>query len=85
MKGNVSRCRKCGREIGIITQGIYRKMLVDAEAVPVIADSLGEDFVRIDGSKVRAREAKIGTENELDLRKVEYAYRQHSRTCGVER
>ena len=49
------RCRKCGQEIAIIQERLYRKIIVDAEAVRVVADPEGIDFVRIDGSKVRAR------------------------------
>ena len=74
----VKRCRICGRPVGVIEWGIYRKVIVDAEAVEVIADPYGEEFVRIDGSKVRAREAEPGTIG------YEYAYRPHRRTCGVE-
>lgn len=49
----VTKCRKCGRPVSVITYGIYRKVLVDAKAVEVIADPEGEEFVRHDGSKVR--------------------------------
>ena len=47
-----------------------------AEAMRVVADPEGIDFVRIDGSKVRAR---IAPE---DLEGAEYAYRPHARSCG---
>lgn len=67
----MSPCRKCGRMVDVITWGIYRKVLVDAEAVEVIADPQGEQFVRIDGSKIRATEAAAGTIG------AEYAYRPH--------
>lgn len=72
------RCRKCGREVAVITWGVYRKILVDAEAVDVVPDQHGEEFVRIDGSKVRGREAEIGTIG------TEPAYRPHRKTCGVD-
>ena len=72
----ISRCRKCGREIGIITWGIYRKALVDVEAVLVTPDPLGEDYVRIDGSKIRGREIEYESKEP-----AEPAYRQHRKTC----
>ena len=72
------KCRKCGREIFIITWGIYRKVIVDAEALDVIPDPYGEEFVRFDGSKIRGVEAEIGT------LQTEPAYRPHRKTCGVE-
>ena len=78
MKDTVIQCRKCGRPVSMIEWGIYRKVIVDAEAVEVIADPYGEEFVRIDGSKVRARAAEPGTIG------CEYAYRPHRKTCGVE-
>lgn len=68
---SMNKCRKCGREIGIITWGIYRKVLVDAEAVEVIADRKGQEFIRIDGTKVQAREAQPEEAG------AEYAYRPH--------
>lgn len=70
------RCRKCGQEIAIIQERLYRKIIVDAEAVRVVADPEGIDFVRIDGSKVRARIAPEDAEG------AEYAYRPHARSCG---
>ena len=78
MKDGINVCRKCGREIGVITWGIYRKVIVDATAVDVTPDPGGEDFVRIDGSKIRGREAAFGTVP------TEPAYRPHRKTCGVE-
>ena len=69
-------CRKCGKPIAIITWGIYRKAVVDPEAVWVTADPDGEEYVRIDGSKVTATPAghtiTVGAEP---------AYRQHRKTC----
>ena len=80
MKEEIRICRKCGRPVSVITYGVYRKVLVDAEAVTVMADICGEQFIRIDGSKVRAREVPISEESRM----VEYAYRPHRKTCGVE-
>lgn len=78
MKGDsFKRCRICGQKVGIIAWGVYRKALVNATAVMVVADPEGEEFIRIDGSKVRAREADIGTIQ------AEPAYRLHRKTCGV--
>ena len=77
MKGNsFKRCRYCGKPVGIITEGIYRKVLVDDEAVMVKADPRGQTFVRIDGSKIIGRE--VGT-----MEGGEPAYRPHRRSCGV--
>lgn len=72
------RCRVCGQRIGIITWGIYRKAIVNAAAVMVVPDPEGEEFIRIDGSKVLAREAEIGAIQ------AEPAYRLHRKTCGVQ-
>ena len=74
-RDTVTKCKFCGKPIGIITWGIYRKVVVDAEAVDVVTDEEGEEFVRIDGSKVRGREAEIGTVGS------EPAYRIHRRNC----
>ena len=79
MKGDsFKRCRVCGKPIGIITWGVYRKEIVDAEAVMVVPDPEGEQFMRMDGSKVMAREADY----EIDY--AEPAYRPHRKTCGIE-
>ena len=61
MKETIHSCRYCGQPIIVVTWGIYRKVVADAEAVEVIADPAGEEFVRIDGTKLRAREAEPGT------------------------
>ena len=74
------RCRICGKKIGIITQGIYRKVIVDADPVEVIADPEGQTFVRIDGSKVIGVVADFYEDNRVD---AEYAYRPHRRSCEV--
>ena len=76
MRDAIQKCRFCGKPIAVITFGIYRKNVVDAEAVDVVPDPNGEDFVRIDGSKIRGREAEIGTIG------TEPAYRIHGRSCG---
>ena len=77
---NVYTCKFCGKKIGVITYGVYRKAVVDAEAVMVAASEEGEEFVRIDGSKIRGVELPF-------LQNVEGvgepAYRLHRRTCGV--
>ena len=72
----INRCRKCGKPIGIITWGIYRKEVVDAEAVMVVPDPAGEQYMRMDGSKVMAREA------DYEIDHAEPAYRPHRKTCG---
>ena len=73
------RCRICGKKIGIITQGIYRKCLVDADAVEIVADPEGETFVRIDGCKVIGKEIEPG----IIQAGTEWAYRPHRRSCEV--
>ena len=76
MKDNgVRTCRFCGKQIAVITWGVYRKVVVDAAAVMVEADPDGEEFVRIDGRKIRGREAEIGTIG------TEPAYRAHRKNC----
>lgn len=83
MKGeSFKNCRFCGRKIGIITWGVYRKIVVDAEAVEIVPDAEGEEFVRIDGSKVRGRERDMKSLD--DMGRAEWAYRPHRKTCGVD-
>ena len=78
MKGDgIKRCKWCGKEIAVITYGIYRKCVVDAEAVDVYADIDGEEYVRIDGSKVRGFEAGLDC-----VFQTEPAYRLHRMSCG---
>ena len=71
-------CKFCGKQIGIITYGVYRKAVVDAEAVMVKADEFGEEFVRVDGTKIRGREVDFDS-----CEIAEPAYRLHRKTCGV--
>jgi hypothetical protein len=78
MKNDIHSCRFCGKKIGIITWGVYRKVVVDAEAVMIEPDPEGEIFIRIDGSKVKGRE--VGYEEAVT---AEQAYRPHRKTCGV--
>lgn len=79
MKDSFRPCRKCGKPVAVITWGVYRKILVDAEAVDVVPDPHGEEFVRIDGSKIRGREVPM--ESAYDY---EAAYRPHRKTCGAD-
>ena len=79
MKNNkVKICRQCGKEICIIPQRMYRSVIVDAEAVEVVADRLGDEFIRFDGTKVKAREIKP---DEI-VKGAEFAYRPHRKACG---
>ena len=75
MKENVMKCRFCGKNVMVITWGVYRKIVVDAEAVMVACDPEGEEYVRYDGSKVRAREVPYESGEP-----AEPAYRPH-RDC----
>lgn len=70
-------CRKCGKPIAVISEKIYKSILVDADPVWIIAEESGEKFVSHDGKWIRGREA--------DLKKIEDllaepAYRPHR--CG---
>ena len=81
MKDNetVSLCRKCGRPVCVIEARAYRKILVDADPHYIVPDAEGEIYVRIDGSKMRGREADYeGNETAYP------AYRMHRETCGVD-
>lgn len=77
MKKAEQICKKCGKPISIITWGIYRKSIVDAEPVWVRADANGEEYVRIDGCKLKALPVEIDGEG-----KAEPAYRLHGKSCG---
>lgn len=68
----INKCRRCGKEVGIITWGIYRKVLVDMEVFMVVPDADGEIYVRIDGSKLRG---KVSAEDLPE--RAEPAYRPH--------
>lgn len=72
MKDTFRLCRKCGRPVAVIERGIYRKILVDAEAVMVAHDTSGREYVRIDGSKVLGLE--VAYDSAVD---AEPAYRPH--------
>ena len=71
MKDNFRLCRKCGRPVGVISPALYKNILVDAEAVEVVPDKMGDIFIRIDGSKIRGRVAEFTESGK------EYCYRQH--------
>ena len=78
----VKICKHCGKEILIITKRLYRYITVDAEAVEVVPDPKGEQFIRfMDGSKIKARpismDEAIALERGSGKNVVEYAYRQH--------
>ena len=71
MRNAMKICRKCGQMIDIIERGIYRKTVVDAVPYYVKADPAGEQFLRIDGSKVMAKEVPFETEG------TETVYKPH--------
>ena len=77
MKDSFKTCKFCGKKIGIITWGVYRKIVVDADAVLVKADKEGEEFVRIDGSKIRGIEVPYERSDDS-----EPAYRPHRKNCS---
>ena len=71
-KGNgVQLCRKCGKPIGIISERVYRKVVVDAVPYYVAPDPEGEQFLRIDGTKIQAKEMPFEKEG------TEPAYKPH--------
>ena len=74
----IKNCKHCGQPVMVIEWGIYRKVLVDAESVNVRPDPHGEEYVRIDGSKVRGFAVPIDEPN------TEPAYCPHARSCGLE-
>ena len=81
-KDSFKRCRKCGKMIGIIRERAYRKILVDAEAVLVMPDKLGDTFIQVDVRKLKGREADFEEKAAYGVPGgPEYAYRPHS--CGV--
>ena len=80
-RDSFKRCRVCGKRIGIITQGIYRKVVVDETPVEVIPDENGDSYIRIDGSKMIGREAEPG-EIQMD---TEWVYRPNRRSCRMEK
>ena len=80
MKDNVKTCRFCGKQIAIITWGIYRKVVVDAQAVMVEPNPEGDQYVRIDGSKVKGFEVDFISDGH-----AEPAYRMHDKVCGLEK
>ena len=81
----VKTCRKCGKLIGIIECGIYRKIVVDAEAVLVMTDgAANEKFVDVTGRKIVGREADFEEQASYGVPGgPEYAYRPHK--CGGSR
>lgn len=52
-RDSFKRCKHCGRMIGIIRVNAYKKIIVDADPVTVHQDRLGDEYIRIDGSRMR--------------------------------
>ena len=79
MKDTFKTCRECGAQVAVIERALYRKILVDAEAVPVRISSKGQEFIRVDGSKVKGIPMEIfePLNYELNPDEIEYAYRPH--------
>ena len=73
-KSTDMKCRGCGRTVWLMQYGVYRKAIVDSEPVYVVADPNGEQYLRVNGIKVQAREVPTETEN------AELVYRPHR--CG---
>ena len=68
---DMKACRKCGQMIDIITLGIYRKTVVDAVPYYVKPDPAGEQFLRVDGTKIQAKEMPFEEDG------TEPAYKPH--------
>ena len=78
MKDTFRLCRKCGRPVGVLHVRAYRSIIIDAEAMLVMPDRLGDTFIRIDGSKIRARKAEYDEQAQYGEEDgPEYAYRPH--------
>ena len=75
MKDTFRLCRKCGKPVAVIERGLYRKILVDAEAVMVAPHTSGREYVRIDGSKIRGLE--VAFDSVMSVVNAEPAYRPH--------
>ena len=77
-RDSFKKCKCCGQLIGIIKERAYRKIIVDAEAVLVMPDKLGDSFIRVDGTKIRGREADFEEKAAFGIPGgPEYAYRPH--------
>ena len=74
MKDTFRLCRECGRPVAVIERGLYRKILVDASPVDMFPDEHGEEFIRLDGSKMRAVPADRWDD---DRKEAEYVFRPH--------
>ena len=72
MRDTFGTCRKCGMPVAVIERGLYRKILVDAEAVLIAPHTSGREYVRIDGSKIKGLE--VAYDSVVD---AEPAYRPH--------
>ena len=79
MKETFSTCRECGAKVAVIERAVYRKILVDAEAVPVRVSSKGQDFIRYTGDKVKGIPMEIfePLNYAVDPSEVVYVYRPH--------
>lgn len=73
----IRTCRVCGKQVAIIKWRFYHSAVVDPFPVMVKADPAGEDYVRVDGSKVKAVEVPYES-----TEPAEPAYRMHRKTCG---
>lgn len=74
----IKYCRKCGKPIDIITQRLYRKIIVDYAPMMVTADNLGDEYIRPDGSKMRGVPAALDIEHAGEA--AEMVFRAHR--CG---
>ena len=75
MKDTFRLCRKCGRPIDIIKERIYRKIIVDAFPVMVLPDPHGNEYIRLDGSKMRGTPAPMDIEHSQEA--AEGVFRPH--------
>ena len=75
MKDTFRLCRKCGRPIDIIKERAYRKVIVDAFPVVVIPDRLGDEYIRLDGTRMRGKPAPMDIEHSTEA--AEGVFRPH--------
>ncbi len=75
MKGRFSVWRKCGRRIDIIKARAYRHIIVDAFPVVVLPDPFGDEYIRLDGTKMRGTPAPMDSEHSKEA--AEGVFRPH--------
>ena len=65
MRDRIRKCRKCGKQIDVITERIYRKIIVDVDMVLVTPDPHGDEYIRLDRTKMRGVPAPMDLEHSM--------------------